>query len=113
MLSKTNSQENLNLYLRYFLDCVAKWTPRWFNKPKFHIILHLTTHIHQFGPPLLFATETFESFNVVIRGFSIHSNRQAPYRPTPPSNSRPSRTAARMRGQRRRGAGERTADKYA
>ena len=62
------------------LNCVANWTPRWFNKPKFHIILHLVDHIYRFGPPLLFATETFESFNGVIRSFSVHSNRQAPSR---------------------------------
>ena len=42
--------------------------------------MHLIEHIRRFGPPLLFATETFESFNGVIRSFSIHSNRQAPSR---------------------------------
>ncbi|KAK6985105.1 hypothetical protein R3P38DRAFT_2805837 [Favolaschia claudopus] len=28
-----------------FLLCAAKWTTRWFNKPKFHIFLHLPAHI--------------------------------------------------------------------
>ncbi|KAJ7488763.1 hypothetical protein B0H11DRAFT_1667937, partial [Mycena galericulata] len=27
-----------------FLLCAARWTNRWFNKPKFHIILHLPAH---------------------------------------------------------------------
>ena len=67
-------------HIDYFLNCVANWTPRWFNKPKFHIILHLVEHIRRFGPPLLFATETFESFNALIRTLSVHSNRQAPSR---------------------------------
>lgn len=31
-----------------------------------------------FGPAILCATETFESFNFVIRGRSINSNRHAP-----------------------------------
>lgn len=57
-----------------------RWTPRWFNKPKFHIIRHLPDHIRRFGPAILFATENFESFNAVIRTHSIHSNRQAPSR---------------------------------
>ncbi|KAG8692223.1 hypothetical protein FRC08_009921 [Ceratobasidium sp. 394] len=52
--------------------------PQWFNKPKFHVLLHLPNHVQQFGPPSLFATETFESYNFVIRLRSIHSNRQAP-----------------------------------
>ncbi|KAG6819617.1 hypothetical protein H0H93_010245 [Arthromyces matolae] len=63
-----------------FLLRVAHWTPRWFNKPKFHIFLHLPTHIRRFGPAILFATEGFESFNAVIRAKSVHSNRQAPSR---------------------------------
>lgn len=53
-------------------------TPRWFEKPKFHILLHLPQHIWDFGPPILFATETFESYNALICVFSVHSNRQAP-----------------------------------
>ncbi|KIJ47112.1 hypothetical protein M422DRAFT_249424 [Sphaerobolus stellatus SS14] len=64
----------------HFLDCTAAWTPRWFNKPKFHNILHLPEHIRRFGPASLFATEGFESFNAVIRKFSINSNHQAPSR---------------------------------
>lgn len=56
------------------------WTPRWFNKPKFHIILHLPANIRRFGPAVLFATETFESYNAIIRGKSVHSNRLAPSR---------------------------------
>lgn len=68
------------MHIDYFLDCVANWTPRWFNKPKFHILLHLIQHIRRFGPPLLFATETFESYNALIRCLSVHSNRQAPSR---------------------------------
>lgn len=58
----------------------ARWTTRWFNKPKFHILLHLPQHVRRFGPAILFATEGFESFNAVIRAKSVHSNRQAPSR---------------------------------
>lgn len=60
-----------------FLVCVTEWMPHWFNKPKFHIILHLVTHIRHFGPASLFATEAFESFNAVICAKSVHSNRHA------------------------------------
>ena len=58
----------------------ARWTCAWFNKSKFHIILHLPKHVCRFGPAMLFATEAFESFNAVIRAKSVHSNRQAPSR---------------------------------
>lgn len=61
-----------------FLETTALWNPDWFNKPKFHVILHLPQHIRRFGPAILFATETFESYNFVIRTRSIHSNRHAP-----------------------------------
>ncbi|KAJ3859935.1 hypothetical protein EV359DRAFT_20226, partial [Lentinula novae-zelandiae] len=50
----------------------------WFNKPKFHVLLHLPDHIHRFGPAMIFATEGFESFNAIIRARSVHSNRHAP-----------------------------------
>ncbi|KAG8922830.1 hypothetical protein FRC02_011569, partial [Tulasnella sp. 418] len=64
----------------HLLTYTVKWTPRWFNKPKFHILLHLVDHIRDFGPAPLFATEAFESFNAIIRLKSVHSNRMAPSR---------------------------------
>ncbi|KAH7919765.1 hypothetical protein BV22DRAFT_993144, partial [Leucogyrophana mollusca] len=64
----------------HFLNCTACWTPRWFNKPKFHIIRHLVAHIHRFGPAMIFATEGFESFNAVVCDHSVHSNQCAPSR---------------------------------
>jgi hypothetical protein len=56
------------------------WNINWFNKPKFHLLLHIPFHVRLFGPAILFATEGFESFNAVIRAQSTHSNRQAPSR---------------------------------
>ena len=73
-------QEILNTEIEGFLLRTALWTNQWFNKPKFHIFVHLTCHIRRFGPAILFATEAFESFNAIIRAKSIHSNRQAPSR---------------------------------
>ncbi|KAH9036304.1 hypothetical protein EDB85DRAFT_1821811, partial [Lactarius pseudohatsudake] len=70
--------DRLEIAINDFLMQTAKWTPRWFNKPKFHILLHLPTHVQRFGPAILFATEPFESFNAIIRAKSIHSNRLAP-----------------------------------
>jgi hypothetical protein len=66
--------------IRQFLLSATRWTIRWFNKPKFHILLHLTEHIRWFGPAILFATEAFESFNAIIRAKSVHSNQYAPSR---------------------------------
>lgn len=66
--------------IQNFLDATCALTPRWFNKPKFHIVLHLPEHVRRFGPPMLFATEGFESFNAVIRSHSVHSNHRAPSR---------------------------------
>ena len=73
-------QKQLEAAIQDFLAHTARWTPRWFNKSKFHILLHLVEHVDQFGPAALFATEAFESFNAVIRAKSIHSNRQSPSR---------------------------------
>ncbi|KAK7027593.1 hypothetical protein R3P38DRAFT_2526141, partial [Favolaschia claudopus] len=60
----------LTAEIDYFMTCAARWTTRWFNKPKFHILLHLPAHIRRFGPAILFATEAFESFNAIIRAKS-------------------------------------------
>ncbi|KAJ3509457.1 hypothetical protein NLJ89_g5213 [Agrocybe chaxingu] len=70
----------LEMEIDAFLLRTARWTTQWFNKPKFHLLLHLPDHIRRFGPAILFATEAFESFNAVIRAKSVHSNRQAPSR---------------------------------
>ncbi|KAJ7177170.1 hypothetical protein C8R46DRAFT_989326 [Mycena filopes] len=68
----------LEAAIKHFLDCTCHLTLQWFNKPKFHVILHLPAHIRCFGPAMLFATEGFESFNAIIRSCSVHSNRHAP-----------------------------------
>ncbi|KAG8978863.1 hypothetical protein FRB90_008294 [Tulasnella sp. 427] len=70
--------DRLTSAIQSFLEVTALWNPNWFNKPKFHVILHLPVHIRRFGPAVLYATETFESYNHVIRTRSIHSNRHAP-----------------------------------
>ncbi|KAJ6574068.1 hypothetical protein B0H19DRAFT_1208170 [Mycena capillaripes] len=70
----------LTAEINHFLTCAARWTTRWFNKPKFHILLHLPAHIRRFGPAILFATEAFKSFNAIIRAKSVHSNCHAPSR---------------------------------
>ncbi|KAI0263906.1 hypothetical protein BC834DRAFT_970983 [Gloeopeniophorella convolvens] len=75
--SMTEYTERLETSIEDLLTATALWTVRWFNKPKFHILLHLPAHVKRFGPPLLTATEGFESFNHVIRLRSVLSNRQA------------------------------------
>ncbi|KAH9023715.1 hypothetical protein EDB85DRAFT_1849591, partial [Lactarius pseudohatsudake] len=70
----------LEIAIQEFHYRIIRWTPRWFNKAKYHVILHLPIHVRRFGPAILFATESFESFNAVIRAKSIHSNRLAPSR---------------------------------
>ncbi|KAK4702587.1 hypothetical protein P7C70_g3636, partial [Phenoliferia sp. Uapishka_3] len=70
----------LQIAIDNFMDCTAMLTPQWFNKKKWHILLHLPEHIRRFGPATHFATEKFESYNGVMREQSVHSNRQAPGR---------------------------------
>ncbi|KAJ6452472.1 hypothetical protein C8R45DRAFT_1223516 [Mycena sanguinolenta] len=61
-----------------FLAATALWNTQWFNKPKFHLFVHIPAHIQRFGPLILCATESFESYNLVIRLRSIHSTKHAP-----------------------------------
>jgi hypothetical protein len=60
------------------LATTALWNTEWFNKSKFHVLLHLPDHVRRFGPAILFATEGFESYNAIIRLRSVHSTHQAP-----------------------------------
>lgn len=75
-----SGQNALDSCVSHFLAMSIRWSPRWMNKPKFHMLTHLKSDVPRFGPPILYATEGFESFNTVIRDWSIHSNRQAPSR---------------------------------
>jgi hypothetical protein len=68
----------LEIGIRELLKATARWSLDWFNKPKFHLLAHLPSHIRRFGPAPFFATEGFESQNAVIRLQSVHSNRSAP-----------------------------------
>lgn len=77
--------------IKHFLNATCQLTPRWFNKPKFHLLVHLPDHIRRFGPPMLFATEGFESYNAIIRAHSVHSNRHAPSRDIARSMARANR----------------------
>ncbi|KAL1684623.1 hypothetical protein GGG16DRAFT_67955 [Schizophyllum commune] len=60
--NKTEYLKRLEFAVQDFLAYTAMWTTQWFNKPKFHILLHITEH----------------SYNFVIRLRSIHSSRHAP-----------------------------------
>ncbi|KAG1740436.1 uncharacterized protein EDB91DRAFT_1282289 [Suillus paluster] len=67
----------LNVAIKRFMDCTACWTPQWFNKPKFHLILHIVDHIRRFGPVITFAMEVHKSYNSIVCGWSINSNQMA------------------------------------
>ncbi|KAL1697699.1 hypothetical protein EV121DRAFT_168816, partial [Schizophyllum commune] len=54
---KTLYLANLEAAVHDFLVCTALWTTQWFNKPKFHVLLHITEHVRRFGPALHCATE--------------------------------------------------------
>ncbi|KAI8461060.1 hypothetical protein BY996DRAFT_6429500 [Phakopsora pachyrhizi] len=73
-----NYVANLNSFTQDFLIKLISSNAQWVNKPKFHILLHLSQSVARFGPASLFATEKFESYNGVVRQASIHSNRQSP-----------------------------------
>ncbi|KAH8913947.1 hypothetical protein BT69DRAFT_1233704, partial [Atractiella rhizophila] len=67
---------DLQAAIAFFLDSTATLTTQWFNKRKFHLLVHLVDNVHRFGVPINYATEKFESYNGVLR--SIFSNHQAP-----------------------------------
>ncbi|KAH9808088.1 hypothetical protein DFH28DRAFT_1198469 [Melampsora americana] len=78
---------NVDLYLKElenliqaFLKKIVQLSAQWCNKPKFHMLIHLCDSIRRFGPPCLFATENFESYNGNTRSASVHSNHLSPGR---------------------------------
>ncbi|KAJ7223787.1 hypothetical protein C8J57DRAFT_1013640, partial [Mycena rebaudengoi] len=40
-----------------FLATTTLWNTQWFNKPKFHVLLHILRHIRKFRPAVLCTTE--------------------------------------------------------
>ncbi|KAI8460242.1 hypothetical protein BY996DRAFT_8498525 [Phakopsora pachyrhizi] len=70
----------INYFTQDFLLKLISASAQWVNKPKFHMLIHLSQSIARFGPASLYATEKFESYNGVVRQASIHSNRQSPSR---------------------------------
>lgn len=68
-------QKHLTLAIEDFLRTAALWNTQWFNKPKFHLFVHILDHILRFGPASLYSTEAFESYNYVIHLRSINSNK--------------------------------------
>ncbi|CAH7677114.1 hypothetical protein PPACK8108_LOCUS12247 [Phakopsora pachyrhizi] len=58
-----NYVANLNSFTQDFLIKLISSNAQWVNKPKFHILLHLSQSVARFGPASLFATEKFESYN--------------------------------------------------
>ncbi|KAI8460241.1 hypothetical protein BY996DRAFT_4632711 [Phakopsora pachyrhizi] len=70
----------INYFTQDFLLKLISASAQWVNKPKFHMLIHLSQSIARFGPASLYATEKFESYNGVVRQASIHSNCQSPSR---------------------------------
>ncbi|CAH7665938.1 hypothetical protein PPACK8108_LOCUS236 [Phakopsora pachyrhizi] len=58
-----NYVANPNSFTQDFLIKLISSNAQWVNKPKFHILLHLSQSVAHFGPASLFATEKFESYN--------------------------------------------------
>ncbi|KAH8926419.1 hypothetical protein BT69DRAFT_1215259 [Atractiella rhizophila] len=70
--------KDLEAAIAFFLDSTAFLTTQWFNKRKFHLLVHLTDNVRRFGVPINYATEKFESYNGISRLRSVFSNHQAP-----------------------------------
>ncbi|KAI9102781.1 hypothetical protein DFS34DRAFT_674335 [Phlyctochytrium arcticum] len=49
-----------------------------FSRRKYHALVHIIEDIRRFGPPRLYASEKFESFNPIVRNQLNHTNRHSP-----------------------------------
>ncbi|XP_028417046.1 uncharacterized protein LOC114541311 isoform X2 [Dendronephthya gigantea] len=72
-----DDNENITNLIRQMIDCLSEVHPELLRKQKFHMLLHLQDDMLNFGPPVGFCTERFESFNSIIRQLNIYSNRHA------------------------------------
>ena len=67
------------LVLGYVRD-LSLVMPNQMSKPKLHLLIHLAQQALMLGPPMLVATEVFESYNKIIRGLMFITNRREPSR---------------------------------
>ena len=75
------SQERLTESIEVFLGALAVVDAnKIVTKSKCHSLTHIVDDIRRFGPAVGLSTDTFESFNGVVRLCSVLSNRHAPSR---------------------------------
>ncbi|KAI9092383.1 hypothetical protein DFS34DRAFT_575283 [Phlyctochytrium arcticum] len=85
LLVYVQSIPNMELYLR---DLQRAMTAMYasicdidiaiFSRRKYHALVHIIEDIRRFGPPRLYASEKFESFNPIVRNQLNHTNRHSP-----------------------------------
>src|ERR1700761_5181925 len=74
-------QADLRVAVANVLDVFAALDPsKIIAKMKYHLLCHLDVDVERMGPLVGFATENYESFNVVFRHCSILSNHLSPSR---------------------------------
>lgn len=73
------SREMENLVHALIRD-VSHVEPSFIKRPKFHFLVHLAQQALLLGPPMLVASEVFESYNKVVRGIMFVTNRKNPSR---------------------------------
>ena len=79
-MAKLNGlQADLDIAVANVLDIWAKVNPNQIiNKPKLHVLTHLSDDVRRFGPPTLYEVEVFEASNKVFHCCSVLSNHHAP-----------------------------------
>ncbi|KAH9820686.1 hypothetical protein DFH28DRAFT_884566 [Melampsora americana] len=68
----------LDKHIKNFLFSIISLSAHWVNKPKLHMLTHLTATIRHLGLAVLYMTESFESTDILTRTASIHSSHHDP-----------------------------------
>ncbi|KAI8460946.1 hypothetical protein BY996DRAFT_8683517 [Phakopsora pachyrhizi] len=75
----TKYMADLDYFAQDFLLKLISTNAQWVNKPKFHMLIHLSQSIARFGPISLFATEKYESYNGVPPQSSAVYDESVPF----------------------------------
>ncbi|KAI8456273.1 hypothetical protein BY996DRAFT_6412516 [Phakopsora pachyrhizi] len=70
---------DLDYFEQDFLLKLISTNAQWVNKPKFHMLIHLSQSTARFGPTSLFATEEYESYNGVPPQSSAVYDESVPF----------------------------------